>query len=249
MEYLTKPVDLPDLLHAIERVLHRRDLAVERRNVERLIGDEVARRVAEVERDKLVILAAAVEAIGNLVAMHEGTDPFLVGTSLRVTALARAIAEVMKLSPEDVESVTIAARLHDAGKISLRDSVQNKPGALSPEEFEHVKQHVRVGLEILAPLTQLDDVLDYVRDHHEHWDGSGYPRGTMGERISLGGRILCAADAFIALTSRRAYRPSMSAEDTLDYLAAHVGGLLDPAVYEGLRRVVTEQRVLGLTAD
>ena len=71
----------------------------------------------------------------------------------------------------------------------------------------------------------------------------------MGERISLGGRILCCADAFIALTSRRAYRPAMTIEDTIDYLAAHAGGLLDPTVYAALQRVVAERRVLGLTAD
>ena len=249
MEYLTKPVDLQDLLAAIERVAHRRDLAVEQRNVERLIDAEVARRTAELERERTTVVASAIDSIAHLVAMHEAKDPFLSGTSIRVSALARAIAEAMALDAAQVEQVAVAARLHDVGKIALRESVQNKPGALSPEEYEHVKDHVRVGLEILSSLTQLREVLDFVRDHHEHWDGTGYPRGAMGEQISLGGRILCCADAFIALTSRRAYRPAMSIEDTVDYLAAHAGGLLDPAVYAALQTVVAERRVLGLTAD
>lgn len=249
MEYLTKPVDLQDLLAAIERVAHRRDLAVEQRNVERLIETEVARRTAELERERASIVASAVDSIAHLVAMHEAKDPFLSGTSLRVSALSRAIAETLRLDDAVVEQVAVAARLHDVGKIALRESVQNKPGALSPEEYEHVKDHVRIGLEILAPLTQLREVLECVRDHHEHWDGTGYPRGIMGEQISLGGRILCCADAFIALTSRRAYRPAMSIEDTVDYLAAHAGGLLDPTVYAALQTVVAERRVLGLTAD
>ena len=249
VEYLTKPVDLQDLLAAIERVAHRRDLAVEQRNVERLIDAEVARRTAELERERTTVVASAIDSIAHLVAMHEAKDPFLSGTSIRVSALARAIAEAMSLDAAQVEQVAVAARLHDVGKIALRESVQNKPGALSPEEYEHVKDHVRVGLEILSSLTQLREVLDFVRDHHEHWDGTGYPRGAMGEQISLGGRILCCADAFIALTSRRAYRPAMSIEDTVDYLAAHAGGLLDPAVYAALQTVVAERRVLGLTAD
>jgi response regulator RpfG family c-di-GMP phosphodiesterase len=249
MEYLTKPVDLLDLLAAIERVAHRRDLMVEQRNVERLIAAEVARRTAELERDRRLTLSATVDTIAHLVSMHEAKDPFLNGTSLRVSALARAIAEVLGLSPGEVEHVGIAARLHDVGKVALRDSVLNKPGALSPEELEHVKDHVRIGLEILSPLAGLGDVLSAIRDHHEHWDGSGYPQGLMGDRISLGGRILCCADAFIALTSRRSYRPAMSEEDTVDYLAAHAGGLLDPEVYAALQTVVTERRVLGLTAD
>lgn len=249
MEYLTKPVDLQDLLAAIERVAHRRDLAVEQRNVERLIDAEVARRTAELERERATVVASAIDAIAHLVAMHEAKDPFLSGTSIRVSALARAIAEAMSLEAAQVEQVAVAARLHDVGKIALRESVQNKPGALSPEEYEHVKDHVRVGLEILTPLTQLREVLDFVRDHHEHWDGTGYPRGAMGDQISLGGRILCCADAFIALTSRRAYRPAMAIDDTVDYLAAHAGGLLDPSVYAALQTVVAERRVLGLTAD
>lgn len=249
MEYLTKPVDLLDLLAAIERVAHRRDLRVEQRNVERLIVSEVEQRTAELEREKARILSSAVDSIAHLVSMHEAKDPFRNGTSLRVTALARAMAEVMSLESAVVEQVVIAGRLHDVGKIALRDSVMNKPGALSPDELEHVKDHVRIGLEILAPLTPLHDAISFVRDHHEHWDGSGYPQGLLGERISLGGRILCCADSFIALTSRRSYRPAMSLEDTVDYLAAHVGGLLDPEVYAALQRVVAERRVLGLTAD
>ncbi len=249
MEYLTKPVDLQDLLDAIERVANRRDLAIEQRNVERLIDAEVVRRTTDLERERAGLRTAVIDSIAHLIALHESKDPFLSGMTLRVTAVARAVAEVMKLEPAVVDQVEVAARLHDVGKIAIRDSVLNKPGVLSPEEFEHVKDHVRLGLEILAPLTQLRDVLDFVRDHHEHWDGSGYPHGVMGERIALGGRILCCADAFIALTSRRAYRPAMSVEDTVDYLAAHAGGLLDPKVYAALQQVVTERRVLGLTAD
>ncbi len=249
MEYLTKPVDLQDLLGAVQRVLHRRDFAVEQRNVERLIRDEVSRRTTDFERARGVVIEATVDAIAKLVSMHEGNDLFLAGTSLRVAALARAIAEEMGLGAAAVHHVGIAARLHDVGKIALRDAVMNKPGALSPEEFEHVKEHVTIGVEILSPLPQLADVIDAVRDHHEHWDGTGYPRGLSGEEISLGGRILCAADAFIALTSRRAYRPAMMGEDTIDYLAAHAGGFIDPVAYDALRTVVQQKRVLGLTAD
>lgn len=249
MDYLTKPVDLQDLLGAVQRVLHRRDFAVEQRNVERLIRDEVSRRTTEVERDRGVVIEATLDAMAKLVYMHEANDPFLAGTSLRVAALARAIAEVMGMSPADIHHVTLAARLHDVGKIALRDSVMNKPGALSPEEVEHMKEHVTIAVDILEPLPQLRDVIEAVRDHHEHWDGTGYPRGIAGEEIAIGGRILCAADAFIALTSRRAHRPAMMSEDTIDYLAAHAGGFLDPTVYDALRTVVLEKRVLGLTAD
>jgi HD-GYP domain-containing protein (c-di-GMP phosphodiesterase class II) len=103
-----------------------------------------------------------------------------------------------------------------------------------------VQDHVRAGLEVLSPLRFLGLSLVYVHDHHEHWDGSGYPRGLVGEAISLGGRILCAADAYDALTSLRPYRPAMTPADTLAYLEAHVGTLLDPGVYEALARTQGE---------
>jgi putative two-component system response regulator len=138
----------------------------------------------------------------------------------------------------------LAGRLHDVGKIGTRESVLNKPDALTPEEYDHVKEHVRIGMEILAPLKHLGPALAFVHDHHERWDGGGYPRGLRGEEISLGGRILAAADAFDALTSRRAYREPMEPQATLEFLKDHVGKLLDPQVYAALCSVVGRRQTL-----
>jgi HD-GYP domain-containing protein (c-di-GMP phosphodiesterase class II) len=150
----------------------------------------------------------------------------------------------MALDVDTVEAVRLAGQLHDVGKIGIRESVLNKPGKLTPEEFEHVKDHVRMSMEILAPLTHIERVLSFVHDHHEHWGGGGYPRGLKGDEISIGGRILAAADAFDAVTSRRAYREALTQEAAVDYLEAHVGTLLDPAVYRALRTVVERRRAL-----
>ena len=89
----------------------------------------------------------------------------------------------------------------------------------------------------------------YVHDHHEHWDGAGYPRGLSGENISVGGRILCAADAFDALTSARSYRGALTPEATIDYLAAHSGTLVDPTVFDVLATVVRRGRALVFIDD
>jgi HD-GYP domain-containing protein (c-di-GMP phosphodiesterase class II) len=114
---------------------------------------------------------------------------------------------------------------------------------LTPEEFAHVQEHVTIGMSILAPLEHLGVVLEFVHDHHEHWNGAGYPRGRRGEEISVGGRILVAADAFDALTSKRAYRDPMTPELVIDMLGAEaVGTLLDPAIFASLRAVVLESR-------
>jgi putative two-component system response regulator len=246
MEFLTKPIDFPDLTHALTRVLRRRQIAVDRKNVERLIAFEVERRMAKEEEVRAVFLANAVEALATAIELYESKDRFHPGTSRRVSALARAVGEELALPRRLVVQLEIAGRLHDIGKIALQDSVLNKPGALSAEEFAHVQEHVRLGVEILSPLSQLGDVIDAVRDHHEHWDGSGYPRGLAGEAISLGGRILCAADAFVALTSSRPSRTAMPIDSTIDYLEGHVGGLLDPAVFGALAKVIRNRRLVGV---
>ena len=240
MDYLTKPVELGDLQLAIERALHRRGLAIERRNVERLIREEVALRTAQLEREKLALRGLTIDVVEALVNALEAKDVYLRGHSQRVAHLAAAIAQDMGLDEDTVEEIRLAGRLHDVGKIGTRESVLHKPGPLSTEEFDHV----RIGVDILSPLRHLGRTTVYVHDHHEHWDGSGYPRGLSGESISLGGRILCAADAFDALTSARSYRGALTPEATIDYLAAQSGALVDPRVFETLAAVVRRGRAL-----
>jgi HD-GYP domain-containing protein (c-di-GMP phosphodiesterase class II) len=145
--------------------------------------------------------------------------------------------------------VRLAGRLHDVGKIGIREAVLNKPGALTAEEFEHVKRHVEIGMEILSPLKHIPVAIGYVQDHHEHYDGTGYPRGLVGEQISMGGRILAACDAFDALTSRRAFRDAMSTDETIRYLANEVGRLVDPRVYDALKKVVERGQSLTFIDD
>lgn len=249
MDYLMKPIELNDLLQAVERVLHRRDLAIEQRNVERLIREEVALRTAELEREKGALRLMTVAVVDALINAEEAKDLYLRGHSQRVAALAAAIAEELELDADAVEEVRLAGRLHDVGKIGIREEVLNKPGALTVEEFEHVKDHVRIGVEILMPLRHIANVIPLVQDHHEHWDGTGYPRGLSGDHIALGGRILCAADAFDALTSRRAWREPMEQPKVIELLRDLSGTLLDPRVFDALQRVVARRSTLVFLDD
>jgi putative nucleotidyltransferase with HDIG domain len=243
-DYLVKPVELPDLQGAIERALHKRTLRLEQQRVERLIRDEVAVRTEELEQEKQALRALTVDIAETLINAMEAKDVYLRGHSQRVAELGASIATVMGLDEDTVEAVRLAGRLHDVGKIGIREEVLNKPGPLTPEEMAHVRDHVRIGMEILAPLRHLGVVLDYVQDHHEHADGSGYPRGLKGDTISLGGRILAAADMFDALTSRRAYREPMAAAETLAFIEREVKAMLDPQVLDALRIVVRRRKSL-----
>jgi putative two-component system response regulator len=240
-DYLMKPVELADLQQAVDRALQKRAELIEQRRVDTLIREEVALRTAELEREKEALRLMSVSIAETLINAMEAKDVYLRGHSQRVAELAGQLAEEMGLDETISEDLRVAGRLHDVGKIGIRESVLNKPGCLTAEEFEHVKRHVQIGLDILAPLSHLRTPLEYVQHHHEHWDGAGYPQQLSGEQIPLGARILCAADTFDALTSKRAYREPMEPLAALAHLKVDVGKQFDPCVYEALVRVVTRR--------
>jgi len=244
LDYLTKPIELEHLYEAVNRALHKRSLLKEQRRVERQVREEVAERTKELEQEKALLRDLNVSVVEMLVNAMEAKDVFQRGHSARVAELAASVAEYIGLAPDVVEDVRIAGRLHDVGNIGIREDVLNKPDALQPEEFEHIKEHVRLSVEILTPLRHIERAVSFVADHHEHWDGSGYPHARPGEQISVGGRILAAADAFDALTSNRAYRQSLNPEQAVEQLRQSVGTLLDPRVYEALRVVVKRRKSL-----
>ncbi len=249
MDYLMKPIELEDLNQAVERALHKRELTIEQRNVERMIREEVALRTDELEKEKAALRALTINIADSLINAMEAKDIYLRGHSQRVAELGASMAESLGLDADTVENVRLAGRLHDVGKIGIREEVLNKPGKLTAEEFEHIKGHVKIGMEILKPLKHIDVALRFVQDHHEHWDGSGYPQAISGEQISIGGRLLAAADAFDALTSRRAYRDPLTPEDTLELLRGQIARLLDPTIFDALETVVLRRKTLVFIDD
>lgn len=240
-DYLMKPVELADLQQAVDRALQKRVELIEARRVDMLIREEVALRTAELEQEKESLRLMSVSIAETLINAMEAKDVYLRGHSQRVAELAGQIAEEMNLDETVCEDLRIAGRLHDVGKIGIREAILNKPDRLTAAEFEHVKCHVQIGLDILAPLFHLKTPLNYVEHHHERWDGAGYPRGLSGEGIPLGARILCAADTFDALTSERAYRAPMTPMAALEHLKIDIGKQFDPSVYDALVSVITRR--------
>lgn len=240
-DYLIKPVELADLQQAVDRALTKRVNLMERRRLDKLIREEVALRTAELEQEKESLRLMSVSIAETLINAMEAKDLYLRGHSQRVAELCAEVAGELQLEPAMVEDLRLAGRLHDVGKIGIREEILNKPGRLTAEEFQHVKRHVQIGLDILAPLIHIKTPLNYIEHHHEHWNGAGYPHGLAGERIPLGGRILCVADTFDALTSKRAYRDPLSPLATIEHLKVDVGRQFDPMVYDALVRVVTRR--------
>jgi cyclic di-GMP phosphodiesterase len=184
-----------------------------------------------------------------LINAMEAKSPFLRGHSERVAATAASIAAELDLGDDFVEQVRLAGRLHDVGKIGIREEVLNKPAALTDEEYAHVRDSVRIGLDILAPLTHLGPVIEFIRHHQERLDGSGNPQGLKGDAISLGGRIVGAADVFDALTSPRAYRSYMTSQQAIEYLLGLDTPVVCPSVLPALARVVASGRALVFLDD
>ncbi len=249
MDYLTKPIELADLGRAVQRALKRREMLLENRQLNQWLKEEVTTRTAELQRERMKLERLSIATLEALVNALEAKDPYMRGHSARVADLSATIAHQLGIADEDVEHVRVAGRLHDIGKIGTREAVLNKQGALSPDEFEHVKQHVVIGSQILAPLGHLGDIIPSVRHHHERWDGTGYPDGLRGEEIPIGARVIGAAEVFDALSTSRAYQEKLSPEKAIERIADLSGTVLDPKVYDALASVVARRRTLVFLDD
>jgi putative nucleotidyltransferase with HDIG domain len=153
--------------------------------------------------------------IQSLVSALDAKDAYTCGHSTRVAELAVELAQRLEYCEDGVARIRMAGILHDIGKIGVDDSVLRKPGKLTDEEFEQIKQHPVLGYEILRGIRPFRKILPAVRHHHESWDGSGYPDGLAGEAIPRDAQVLAVADAFDAMTSDRPYRNGMPIEKVM----------------------------------
>jgi len=174
------------------------------------------------------------ETIRTLATAIDAKDPYTRGHSERVSSYSMAIARHLGLSPDQVFRIRIAAILHDVGKLGVRDSILNKPGRLTEEEFSVMRRHPAIGAQIMAPIRMLKDIIPGIRNHHETWDGKGYPDGLKGEAIPQVARIIGAADTFDAMTTTRPYQEAMSLEFVLAKMRGMAGTRFDPKIVDAL---------------
>ena len=186
-------------------------------------------------------------SIRMLAAAIDEKDPYTRGHSDRVAKYSVMLGTQLGLSPEDLDRLRISALLHDVGKIGVDDRVLKKPGALTPEEFEVMKQHPSKGANIMRPVAQLKDMLPGIELHHEHMDGGGYPYGLRGDEIPLMARIISVSDVLDAMTTNRPYQSAMELAQALDRIRSLTGKKFDARVVEALEVVVRTGK-LRLTA-
>ena len=177
----------------------------------------------------------------SLTSAVDAKDAYTCGHSERVALLSRHLAKNIKLLDAEVERIYMAGLLHDVGKIGVPEAVLQKPGKLTPEEFDQMKKHPEIGARILADIKQIRDIIPGVLHHHERYDGKGYPAGLAGEAIPLMGRILCLADCFDAMTSNRTYRKALPLEVALTEIRRCSGTQFDPGLAEAFLRSGCEE--------
>ncbi len=170
------------------------------------------------------------DLISCLISVEEAKDSYTAHHSERVKAYSELIARFLGLSESSISLITHAAHLHDIGKIGIRDNVLTKPGKLTDEEFEIIKQHPVIGAKILMQSNYTHELVQIVLHHHERYDGRGYPEGLKGEDIPIGARVIAIADSIDAMTSKRVYRDAMSLDYCRNEIEKNLGVMYDPAI-------------------
>jgi putative two-component system response regulator len=221
-DYICKPFNLEELSLSVQRALEKRRLQLEIRDYQQYLEERIEEQTREIRKTFL----GAVEA---LVAALEAKDKYTAGHSRRVTKIALALGAGLGLSARDLEDLRWGSLLHDVGKIAVDQVVQNKPGKLTSDEYEHIMTHVPAGTEIVRPLVNRK-IAAIIEHHHDRYDGGGLHQVTSGGEIPLGARILAVADSFDAMLSDRPYRSAMATAETVDEIKRCAGTQFDPAV-------------------
>lgn len=230
LDYISKPVMVEEVRARLDKALEKRRLVLENR----FYQQSLELRVRDLDRKNR---ASLINGVQTLVHALEAKDAYTSGHSTRVSRYATKTAVLLGFADDALEHVRLGGELHDIGKIGTREAILNKPGPLTPEEFEHVKEHSTLGEKILAPfLAQSPSVLRIVRSHHERMDGSGFPDALRGEAIPLEARLVAVVDAFDAMTTNRAYRPSLPVPEAIDELRRCSGRHFDAKVVESFLR-------------
>lgn len=226
MDYLTKPFHLEEVRARVRQALEKRRLILENRDYQELLEVKVSVQARRLEELFLASIQSLAEAL-------EVKDPYTHGHSLRVSRYSTVIARTLGLDADVVRQIELGGKVHDIGKIGVRESVLNKAGPLTDDEYQHIMTHPVVGWRILSPLlTEMPMSLSIVRSHHERFDGRGIPDGLAGLDIPLEARIAAVADTFDAMTSERPYRPGVPLQATIAELRRCSGAQFDPDVVD-----------------
>jgi len=204
------------------------------------LGKEKERLSLEVDAKNLKVEKLSYQAMETLAHTIDAKDNYTSGHSTRVAKYAREIARRMGKDEKAQNTIYFMGLLHDIGKIGIKDEIINKPGGLTEEEFFAIKRHSTIGYDILRDMSEISDIEKGARWHHERYDGKGYPDGLKGEEIPEYARIICVADAYDAMTSKRSYRDSMPQAKVRDEIRKGRGSQFDPHIADVFLTIMDE---------
>ena len=237
---LLKPVEREHLVNTVQRALDHRQALQDSHNYQQNL-EQVVRARTEMLRQAMENLEhsydVTLEALGDALDLKDSETE---GHSKRVTAYTIALARAMGIGPAQIKIIARGAFLHDIGKMAIPDEILRKPGRLSPEEQEVMREHCARGYNMLRKIPFLAESAEIVFSHQEHFDGSGYPNGLRGTEIPIGARIFAVADTLDAITSDRPYRKARSFDAAREEILRCSGTQFDPAVIEVFLKVPNE---------
>jgi putative nucleotidyltransferase with HDIG domain len=239
-DYLMKPFDLRQVEAVVKRALEHHDLVTAKQRYENHLEELVEQRTAELDRALNSLEGAYRSTLKALTAALETRDSETHGHSERVVSYSLRLGREYGLNSEEMKALEFGSLLHDIGKIGVPDSILRKPAKLTEEEWVRMREHPMHGQQILRGIEFLQGASRVVAQHHEKWDGTGYPLGLRAEDIDINARIFAVADAFDAITSDRVYRRGKSYEAASQELDDWAGRQFDPKVVEAFHRVPKE---------
>ena len=232
-DFFQKPINSKELMLRLKRVLKERVLLAERNRADK----ELKKNIKKLQN-------AQEQTVAALASTAEIRDPYTSGHQKNVTKIACSIAEHMGLSADLIKGLRIAGLLHDIGKISVPAEILSKPGKITKDERNIMKNHCRVGYDILKGIEFQWPVAKIVLQHHERMDGSGYPLGIQGEEILLEARILAVADVIEAMSSHRPYRAALGLDEALAEIRKNRGVLFDPVVVDACLELAANDKLI-----
>jgi response regulator RpfG family c-di-GMP phosphodiesterase len=239
-DYIMKPFDLRQVEAAVRRALEHYELRAAKRRYENHLEELVEQRTHELNAALDSLENAYRSTLKALTAALETRDAETHGHSERVVTFSLRLGRELRLDKEQLRSLEFGSLLHDIGKIGVPDAILRKPAKLTDEEWVRMREHPLHGQAILREIEFLRGAACVVAQHHEKWDGSGYPKGLHGEEIDLNARIFAVADAFDAMISDRVYRAGRSYEEAAEELERFAGRQFDPVVVAAFHRVPRE---------
>lgn len=234
--YLTKPISIASVQRALQRLYLSRSVRTHQRAMLEWTHEQIEANAAEI-RD------VTMSTLSSLMNAMDARSPHFRGHSRAVALQAAAVAQTLGMPEDEVEQVRTAGLLHDIGMIGIPDSIVDKPSDLTEAERDLIRTHCAAGVGIVEPMNHLGSVVRYVGEHHERFDGTGYPLGLAGDQISKGGQVLGIAEAWVGILESRAYRKGRTRNEAFEILFEHQGEWFSSDVTEAL--VESDVGVIG----